>query len=258
MQRPLATSVINLDRDADRLRSVKAQFDALPEFILQRIPGVLAADLPHAACTHLAGKLGAKRRGMLGCFLAHVSAWEVAAESDEPAHLIIEDDIQLVHPEALFRADLPEDTDIVFCNSRMNPNPDVARREAPLVLPARAALAVKAAIGASGRNWVGVGADGYMLTKAGASKLIAAVMRDGFWGHVDARMLRYCLAPDDVRSAAPDGSLDFWQIMDPASHPKLPWGILNGYCLSPHVVKPNSAFSPATSARRALDQGRSL
>ena len=75
---PLPVLCINLESDRDKLEQTSRLFGTLPFVDFRRSPGVLTRDLPVAAMRALT-RSEAVRRGTLGCFLAHVAAWEAVA-----------------------------------------------------------------------------------------------------------------------------------------------------------------------------------
>lgn len=241
---PLDVFIINMDRDADRLAKMMAQFSGLDDFRPQRQPGFLATTLPLAVVRKLARDT--RQIGALGCFLAHLGAWERIAQTVEGWGLVLEDDVRLVNPARLFAVDIPADADLVFCNDRMDPAGREARRRGhwkltPEACPVEVVIARKAKAKRGPP-----GGDGYLLTAPGARRLIAACERDGFGGHVDWRLVRYCLAQDAVRADVA-GS---WLAQSPLSPRSRGWGELKGYTLRHHIVR-HDGFAP--SSRRPID-----
>jgi hypothetical protein len=250
---PLPIILINLDSATARLAAVQAQLEGRTDITLTRQPGVLAIQLPELACWKLGGQQAVVHRGRLGCFLAHIAAWERVAQGSATHQLIIEDDAVFGPLERIFGLDLPEGMDLIFCNQRMNPDPQGAADRPLALFPSRAILAVKADGVRAGKRWKGVGADGYLLSREGAKKLLQAVARDGVHGHVDARMLRYCLSEGDLQAANPEGVLDFWTAMHPDGLKGGPMGVLEGYCLSPSLVRVTSVYALRATQREQYD-----
>lgn len=189
-RRPVPILAINLDRDADRMEGTRAAFAECAQFELRRSPGVVPA-LPQVAKTYLTGRRRIEA-GTLGAFLAHVLAWETIGELDGPA-LVIEDDARPAALHRLFALELPDDLEVLHVNHRMA-DPAAVRGELA-VAPAVTILPHKLAMPAPR---AAPGGDGYLLTPEGARKLLAAVGRDGFDGHVDWRLLRYGCAREMV------------------------------------------------------------
>jgi GR25 family glycosyltransferase involved in LPS biosynthesis len=242
---PINVHVINLDRDTDRLGETMERFAGLPNFKPQRHAAFLGSTLPDSAVRALVGS-NTHLRGALGCFLAHVGAWEKVAEGDAMA-LIVEDDVDPTDLDRLLLVEMPDDADIVWCNHRMDPARTVERegrklwQEIPKAVPVKVMLAPK--VLKKGPP----GGDGYLLSPAGARKILAAVDEDGFSGHVDWRMLRYCLeslpTQDMIKGSwMEDGPLD--SAIDHA------WGVVKGYCLDPSVIRHRGEI---ISSRRGLD-----
>lgn len=175
--------VINLERDADRMAECREAFAGAHQFALQRSPGVIPA-IPQTAQSFLAR--GRKvQGGTLGVFMAHVLAWETIAELSGPA-LVVEDDVKPAGLGRVLSVDLPRDLDVLHVNHRMA-DPHTERGELAIV-PAWTVFEHKLKLPPPK---AAPGGDGYFVTPAGARKLLRAVARDGFDGHVDWRLLRY-------------------------------------------------------------------
>lgn len=237
---------INLDKDTERWAAIAAGFGALSRFDLRRCPGVNALHLPDVAARALTNR-AKPGKGTLGCFLAHVGAWERVAAASDAWALIIEDDAVPKSLERLFDVRLPDDAGIIWLNERMNPDPDRDPSALPQVEPTFRALRRKAHLDAAG---AAPGADGYLLSPRGARELLTAVARDGFGGHVDWRMLRYTLDP---------AHMDTFQEAEWAKYPRpldrstlsLSWNVTTGYCLTPALISTRRSFS---SSRAEIDR----
>lgn len=190
---PVPVLAINLDQDADRLADCRTAFDGVRDFRLERSAGVIPT-MPAVAQRFLT-RGGTMQAGTLGTFLAHVRAWETVAALAGPA-LIVEDDVRPANLRRLFSLDLPADLDVLHVNHRMADPSGV--RGALAVVPAWTILHHKIALGAPK---AAPGGDGYLLTPAGAGRLLQALGRDGFGGHVDWRLLRYGCDREQVERA---------------------------------------------------------
>ena len=184
---------INLDKDVERLAFVRREVENDPAATFRRVPGLLGRGLSDLAC-HLLTKNADSHnhKGTLGCFLSHVLAWETLLREELPAALVIEDDVHICRLDLLHGFQVPDGCDIVFCNDRTAyPGQDtgIALRSLEPVLRH------------VDRHGKGVGGDGYLLTKAGAARLLRFVELDGLFSHVDIRLLAYCLDPDVKRDA---------------------------------------------------------
>lgn len=227
---PLDVLVINMDRDVERLRAITAEFAALEGFALRRHPGFLATLLPLGAVRRLARD--ARQVGALGVFLAHLGAWERIAEGTRPA-LVLEDDVTPVNPRRLLDAELPDDADIVFCNSRMDPGRAEGGQPGSWKLPV-GARPVDLMVPLKAERRGPPGGDGYLLTAEGARKLVAACAEDGYGGHVDWRLLRYCLRREAIEAVVAGTWLAGHGPL--GNHPAR-WDVLKGYCLEPAVIR---------------------
>lgn len=179
---------VNLDRNAEREAELQRQFagSAPP---LHRSAGVEGRRLPAAAIQRLGGD--PQMRGTLGCFLSHAGAWEAMLERDDAHCLIVEDDVipLLDLPAGLDGLGLPEAFDLVFVNDRIAP------RLAPAETAGFTTRTLEAAMHAFPAEDNAPGGDGYILSRAGARKLLDWVAEDGFGEDVDWRLIAYGLSP---------------------------------------------------------------
>lgn len=240
---PLPVMLINLDREPERLAATSAAFKGDKRFAITRVPGVLGSILPGVAAERLTGNR-IRRDGTLGCYLAHVCAWERVANGTARFALIIEDDVAIRRPAKLFEAVLPADAELVFCNKRMVLALDRAQAPAGAFLPVRdAAPGLGGAIRAPG-------GEGYLLSRRGAKKLLRAAKQRSFGGHVDWRLLQIALTPEEYAAAATGTGLgEITQLRWDIQHDRPGWGVLKGYVLRDWIVSQR----PSVSSRRAVD-----
>ncbi len=192
---PLHAAVINLDRNGERRAWIERLFPGV-----HRIPAVEGSRLPAIAAARLLSRPGDEGgRGTLGCFLSHAAAWDWARTQALPHLLVIEDDvIPLVDlPRTVGPLDLPPGYDVCFVNDRLEPRLDPAGVDAPSVRPLAEALQTFPAVDNA------PGGDGYIVSAAGAAKLLDWVGQDGFTGDADWRMVAYGMAPDEVAALPP-------------------------------------------------------
>ncbi len=184
-----AAYVVNLDRNAERMVELGRQFAGCPVPI-HRQAAVEGSRLPGAAVRRLTGDAGSPR-GTLGCFLSHAAAWEALLASGDSHGLIIEDDVipLLELPPTLGGLGLPNELDLCFVNDRLQPNTGGA---------AIAPVPLAEAMTGFHPDDNAPGGDGYILSRAGAAKLLGWVGADGFAHDVDWRLLAYALTPDEV------------------------------------------------------------
>lgn len=243
---PLPVLCINLAADRGKLERTARLFGALPFVEFRRSPGVLARNLPVAAIRALT-RSDAVRRGTLGCFLAHVAAWEAVAEGSGWA-LVIEDDTRPLGLDRLYATDIPPDAEFVFVNLGGSPALPVADPARPLCSPLRSLLAAKRAF--PPQRGAEPGTYGYLLSPEGARKLLDAIARDGFYGHVDWRLLRYGTSLEDMLAEPPGSRLHNEPMLSLAPDLGFARGVLCAYCLTPSLVR---VRENARSARLALD-----
>lgn len=111
--------LINLDRSADRLAKMQAQFDS-HKIVFTRVAGV---DGKHLSTEQLAAVIDSVQRwefplapSEVGCLLSHKKCLELIANDEEPYAAIFEDDVTLSKscPHVLNNADwIPNDADVI-------------------------------------------------------------------------------------------------------------------------------------------------
>ena len=97
---PYPINVINLDRDAFRWSTVKAELvsKGVPEHRIQRQPAVHGASLSAAELSTNSTLLARwfATRGIIGCYLSHRAFWKSTLEHPESGwSLVLEDDVQV-------------------------------------------------------------------------------------------------------------------------------------------------------------------
>ena len=192
-----AAIVINLDRNAERLAELHRQF-AGSRVPLHRQPAVEGSRLPAAAVRRLPGDAAAPR-GTLGCFLSHAAAWETLLASQDSHALIMEDDVipLLDLPATLGPLGIPEGFDLCFVNDRLEAKLGAAEAGG---LTTQTLAATMAAFHPEDNA---PGGDGYVLSRAGAEKLLGWIAEDGMAADVDWRLLAYALTADEVGAIPP-------------------------------------------------------
>lgn len=190
-----ALAIVNLDRNPGRLAETEAHFAGcrMPRF---RVPAIEGARLPDAAARRLGGDPA--RRGTLGCFLSHAAAWEAMLARGLSHCLVVEDDTMplLDLPRHWGVFGLPEQVDLCFVNDRMAPRAAV---------PAFQVITVAEALHQFPSERNAAGADGYLISAAGARKLLGWLAEDGFAEDVDWRLVAYAISPAE-RATLPAGS----------------------------------------------------
>ncbi len=186
-----AVAFVNLDRNTERAAEMARQFAGCAP-PLHRIAGVEGSRLPAAAVRRLGGDPG--MRGTLGCFLSHAAAWEAMLDRGDAHCLVVEDDVVplLELPPTLAGLGLPAGFDLCFVNDRVAPWAD------PAGVHGFTAHTLQSAMAAFHPDDNAPGGDGYLLSRAGAEKLLAWIAEDGLAGDVDWRLLAYGLTPDAI------------------------------------------------------------
>ena len=93
--------VINLDRDAERMASIRANLEAL-SLPFERLPAVMGKDVPEweklvdLPAYAWRNRLDTPRAGEVGCYLSHLKAMETFLRTDAPWCVILEDDVEVL------------------------------------------------------------------------------------------------------------------------------------------------------------------
>lgn len=179
--------VINLEGARDRLENITNHL-ARVGIPFERIPGIRGSDLSSYATRRLAPNwaraiAGENRAGTLGCFLGHIRAWEHVANGDGGYYLVLEDDAEPcgLIPRAFSALQIPDDVDLCFCNTRMEPlyAEDQVYPDRPTLFTSVEARTTRPA------DQKGIGGEAYFLNRAGAKKLLEVVDELGPFTHVD-------------------------------------------------------------------------
>ena len=182
--------VLNLPADVDRRELMIEQFAKLDRFQLRIMNGCVGSSLPDTVAFALTrDKNWKSNKGALGCFLSHVAAWEAISNEQQPVCVVLEDDAIVTALGKLDQLILPDDAEIIFVNDKMSPKQDETSIHA---------LPMSAALQELNRSRKGAGAYGYLLTPAGARKLLSDCEGKLFFGHVDGRLLRYASTAEDL------------------------------------------------------------
>jgi len=245
----LQALVINMDEDTDRFARLSDDFREIDMVRLERVVGVNTRELPRLALDKLTDYSTVNPpKGTLGCFLAHIKAWETIADSNMKWTLVLEDDALPLSFSRFNPSAIPDDAEIIFVNQRACPvvEPISANAE-PGFMQTSELLFYKSKLTTLQSP---PGLEGYILTRAGAISLINAVKVDGFRGHVDWRVFRYTLDKEVARSAVQSTWMESRQVISPAvDRTGWKWAILKGYCMSPPLV----SLYKSASRRKAKD-----
>ncbi len=205
------------------------QLTNIPNLNITVVPAVLGSALPRTLMRLLFDDTAWEvRRGAVGCFLSHMNIWEQIVSSKKGYGIVIEDDIAISCLEALETIEYPDDLDLLYLNNRMSPP---GRGNSYRVISIQDILQF-----VETRHKKGSGTDGYLVTEQGARKLIKQISVDGYYGHIDGRLLRYSV-PQSVLDAISSDSQLKRIIKDHHSKLRPPsMGILNTYAITPPMV----------------------
>jgi len=189
--RYISAFVINMERDRDRYDRLERELSAYDFTRTYRVPGVQGSALPDQLCLKLTNDPNSlKTKGAVGCFLSHVRAWEKVAASETSASVILEDDAILQNWELLSSIDFPQDFDVIFANNRVSGfSADISLVEFH---------EVEKSLTFIDHHGKAVGGDCYILSKRGAGRLLDRCRVDGYFGHVDIRILAYSLSYEKI------------------------------------------------------------
>ncbi len=165
---------------------------------VERIYGIRGRHLPDLTCRILTkNKWSVNHKGTLGCFLGHLRAWEKIRDGNSEAGFILEDNAKLIGFGQILDLELPEQLDLLWCN---------ARTCYPLssVDNFRPVLPILPYVDSHGRS---IGTDCYLLSRAGANKLINFVEVDSCFTHVDLRLMAYSLTKAEGKQISRHGKV---------------------------------------------------
>ena len=224
-----AVLLINLDHNRERLLQTQNAFADSPVPIY-RVPGVRGSYLPSILLAdHGEGRRQPK--GSLGCFWAHIAAWEAMLEMGLQVGLIIEDDsapaIDLpCHVSAL---GIPDDFELCFVNQRMQRPLPRAGAEWPKQFEVNDPIDTIL-------GWPKEpdgGTDGYFVTAEGARKLLRFFARDGFIGDIGWRLIGYGVERGEHKRFADDTiTHKYLKLLDGFGPERV-----KAYCLYPHLIR---------------------
>ena len=108
--------VINLDRDTERLASIRANLKRL-SLDFERLPAVVGSEVPgwdklvDLSAYAWRNRLDRPRAGEVGCYLSHLKAMETFLKTDAPWCVILEDDVEVLPGCAAVLGSLAEKDD---------------------------------------------------------------------------------------------------------------------------------------------------
>jgi GR25 family glycosyltransferase involved in LPS biosynthesis len=179
--RQLPHYIISLERSARRREALEAQLADLDlEYAFVNGFDGLDEGFPFPSYKHLYhpfwGNEQSFKPGAFACYLSHSLCWQAIAEGEAQHAVVLEDDVsfQAGYPEA-FTGSVPKAPfDLVFINERMQRwiAASSIRQDAPLVSVSQL-LCNLVRSGEFASRIRAPGADGYVVSKAGARKLMA-------------------------------------------------------------------------------------
>ena len=203
--------VVNLDRNTERMVEIERQLAGTPVPVT-RVPAVEGKRLAGAAVERLTGDARAPR-GTLGCFLSHLWLWEAFLAGPDAYALVLEDDAipLLALPPTLGGLGLPGAFDLCWVNDRMEP-----RRDADAAA-GFTTTRMGDAMAAFHPEDNAAGTDGYIISRAGAARLLGWAREDGMADDIDWRLVAWSLGEGDVaRLAAPSVARDTMARLQPS------------------------------------------
>lgn len=180
--------VLNMAEDRRKLgllTHLYGNFDLLP----QRIEAVDGRLIDAARIEESTSPNGAKiGKGALGCALGHLSMWERFLEGPSEYALFLEDDgLPYTWRDLTSVAESAGGFDVLLVNERMS-----AVKAGAI---STGVSSVWDALGTRPDSVQGWGADGYLLSRVGAEKLLDATGLDRVLGHIDGQIAAYGIQP---------------------------------------------------------------
>lgn len=186
------SSILNLDREPRKLFVSETLLPGGGIFP-QRVSAIDGRSLPKYALLTGANQrvLSSLGPGVIGTALSHMKVWEDLIDSGDEYRLVLEDDaIPFMHVDSLKSAiEHSLDHELIWVNDRMSAIYGNG-------VPADIALDWNPwdALGVLGSSATGIGTDGYIITRSGATKLLEVFFKDGIAGHVDWQMAAYAIS----------------------------------------------------------------
>lgn len=235
---PLKIYAIHLARATERRGALEAELQRLgrPAEFIAAVDGH-APDFSFADHAHLLlpGQQGQSfKPGAFACFLSHSYAWQRIADGDAPHALVIEDDVVFNPPafDAALDGALPPGFDVLFVNYRMfklaaaagwradyaelndpdqwmdralaAPRPAHRQVTGPAWVPVSDTLATLFAARYYRDPWYATGGDGYIVSRAGARRLLEMMHSRKIRMGVDYAMVLNSLSPALIRDLPDD------------------------------------------------------
>lgn len=187
----MPSSILNLDREPRKL-AVSQKLLPGGGIFPERVSAVDGKQLPEFAL--LSGSnfrvLSNLGPGVIGTALSHIKVWEDLVHSHDEYRLVLEDDaIPFVHwglLESVVERTLSNE--LVWVNDRMS-----AIYGAHTPTKGASEWHPWDALSDLGSPASGIGTDGYIISRSGASKLLEAFFEDGIVGHVDWQLGAYSI-----------------------------------------------------------------
>jgi glycosyl transferase, family 25 len=163
--------VINLDSDRDRLAKIEQEF-ATAGMAFERVTAIYGADLPDRLAPYFLDADGNYApyltAGEVGCYASHLSVWRRMLLEEDRCALICEDDVRLA-PQ--FR----ELIDLIIAKAA--PGWDLIRLSSPTKRAAHTVTELTPRYSMVRYTKIPASAAGYLLSKAGAKKLLIPMRR---------------------------------------------------------------------------------
>ncbi len=198
---------INLDRDSHRIRGARASYAELG-CAIDRHSGVFGASVPEVLYKRIFRWNCATNA--VGCCLSHVGVWEKIAKGAADHVLVLEDDGLPMYDFDLAEVSsiIPADYDYCFVNDRANPD---WYRHTPLQ---QRFLPLAESLKCLPPETRAPGADGYILSRRGAAKLLEIVDTHGLLFSLDWFLMALA-APDEAAGSETHVSRIFAKIRKP-------------------------------------------
>jgi GR25 family glycosyltransferase involved in LPS biosynthesis len=189
--------LINLDRDTDRLASVRKWFSEV-KIDFDRFAAVQGSAVSDLERSFFVGRNRSVGDGTLGCALSHISVWVWALKSDFEHVLVLEDDAKPLRdiPNQFADLNIPSDYDLCYVNQRMVPKRFV---QTPGDI---GNLTLDAAMSQRDSQQRGHGTDGYFISRRGAERLLRLFTTDRILTHVDHQLIACGMTQPQLESIA--------------------------------------------------------
>lgn len=224
--------VIDLEKDRRRYEVLSRSFANAGYKNLIRYSAIYGSQLPSTLIAHFSPKDIARYLGNGGidCWLSHLRVWEIVAQGEDDYAMVVEDDATpFVHANYLAESWASiEKNDLTWVNARISPI--IGHTSSAW---GQQLLSTWDVMAEWSPHRTSSGADGYIISRDSARKMVDAANKQGIRAHLDGQMLAWSVSPvGSPRHPLQEFIIDFQSRTETPS-------FLNSGCLAVPLVEQN-------------------